>query len=240
VDRFGRLDVVINNAGIIQATPIAHATVADIEDSLATHLWGPVHLVLEALPHLRRQPDARIVNITSIGGRIAVPHLLPYTVGKFALVGFSEGLRHELRKEGITVTTVSPGLMRTGSHLRAEFKGQHEKEFAWFTLLDALPGTSMDATRAARRILDASRRGEADLVLTALARAGVVAHAVAPETFARVMEVMDGLLPGPSDAPDAAEGRSGLESRSQEPPAVLTGRVDRAAARNNELPGTGE
>lgn len=100
VDAAGRLDILVNNAGVIQATPFEHARLDDFADSLRTHLWGPLHLIREALPVMRRQGDGRIVNIASIGGRIGVPHLVPYSVGKFALVGLSEGLRAEVWKDG--------------------------------------------------------------------------------------------------------------------------------------------
>ena len=88
---------------------------------------------------MKRRGGGRIINIASIGGKIAVPHLLPYVASKFALVGLSEGLRAELARDRIYVTTVSPGLMRTGSHLNALFKGQHKKEFALFSVANASP-----------------------------------------------------------------------------------------------------
>ena len=121
------IDVLINNAGIIQVGPYEHMQPQDFADAMDTHFWGPLYLIQEALPYMKRQGGGRIVNIASIAGKIAVPHLLPYVASKFALVGFSEGLRAELVKDGIYVTTVSPGLMRTGSHVNALFKGQHKK-----------------------------------------------------------------------------------------------------------------
>ena len=112
--------------------------------------------------------------MTSVGGRIAVPHLLPYTASKFAFTGFSRGLRSEVMKDGIVVTTVVPGLMRTGSPRNANFKGQNELEHAWFSIADSLPGLSMDADRAATQILDASeaRRGGDDVHAAGAGRSG--------------------------------------------------------------------
>ena len=124
------IDVLINNAGIIQVGPYEHMQPKDFADAMDTHFWGPLYLIQEVVPYMKRQGSGRIVNIASIAGKIAVPHLLPYVASKFALVGLSEGLRAELVKDGIYVTTVSPGLMRTGSHVNALFKGQHKKEFA--------------------------------------------------------------------------------------------------------------
>src|SRR3982751_6175431 len=138
-ERFGRLDVLINNAGVIQVGPLEHMTVEDFEEAMRVHFWGPLYATLAALPHLRKQETARIVHISSLGGRLAIPHLVPYSASKFALVGLSDGLRSELAKEGIYVTTVCPGLMRTGSHVNAQFKGKRKEEFAWFSVGDATP-----------------------------------------------------------------------------------------------------
>src|SRR5436190_6533704 len=140
-------------------------TVKDFEDALAIHLFAPLFCTLAVLPHMRRARQGRIVNIASVGGKIAVPHLLPYCASKFALVGLSDGLRAELRRHHILVTTVCPGLMRTGSPPHASFKGQHRREYAWFAISDSLPLLSMSAERAARRILTACRRGAPRVVL---------------------------------------------------------------------------
>ncbi|HTL17874.1 MAG TPA: SDR family oxidoreductase, partial [Patescibacteria group bacterium] len=131
VDKFGAVDVLINNAGIIQVGPLDHMTVKDFEDAMAIHLYAPLFCSLAVIPHMRRSGEGRIVNISSVGGKIAVPHLLPYCASKFALTGLSEGLRTELRTENIFVTTVCPGLMRTGSPRNARFKGKHKLEYAW-------------------------------------------------------------------------------------------------------------
>src|SRR5919201_401355 len=136
---FGRIDVLINNAGVIQVGPIDVMTLEDYEEAMRTHYWGPLYAILAVLPQMRQRGEGRIVNISSIGGKVSMPHLLPYNASKFALVGLSEGLRAELAKDGIVVTTVCPGLMRTGSPPNAYFKGQNEKEYAWFAISDALP-----------------------------------------------------------------------------------------------------
>jgi NAD(P)-dependent dehydrogenase (short-subunit alcohol dehydrogenase family) len=115
VGAFGRLDALVNNAGIIAVGPLECMTAHDYRDALDTHFWAMYHAVEAARPFMERQGGARIVNVTSIGGKISVPHLLPYSVSKFAAVGYSQGLRAELARKNICVTTVCPGLMRTGS-----------------------------------------------------------------------------------------------------------------------------
>src|SRR5690348_10836503 len=82
--QLGPIDVLINNAGIIQVGPMKLMTIEDYETAMATHFWAPLRLSLAVLPKMLERGVGRIVNICSIGGRIAVPHLLPYTASKFA------------------------------------------------------------------------------------------------------------------------------------------------------------
>src|SRR3954471_5085592 len=143
LSHYGGIDVLVNNAGEIQVGPVDAMTIGDFERAMNVMFWGTVYPTMALVPHLKQRRAGRIVNITSIGGKVAVPHLLPYTCAKFAAVGFSEGLRAELTGKGVKVTTIVPGLMRTGSHVNALFKGQHEREFEWFRLGASLPGPSM-------------------------------------------------------------------------------------------------
>ena len=132
---------------------------------MAINFWGTVNVTLAALRYMRRQGHGRIANITSIGGKVAVPHLLPYSCAKFAAVGFSEGLRAELAGTGVKVTTVVPGLMRTRGETHAMFKGKRPLERAWFSVAAETPGLAMSARRAARRIVRAVERGQAEIVV---------------------------------------------------------------------------
>jgi NAD(P)-dependent dehydrogenase (short-subunit alcohol dehydrogenase family) len=231
----GRIDVLINNAGIIQVGPLEHMNVRDFQDAMATHFWGPLHTILAAVPAMHRIGGGRIVNISSIGGKIGVPHLSPYCASKFALTGLSESMRGELAKDNILVTTVCPGLMRTGSPFNAWFKGRHRDEFTWFAISDSLPLATIDATRAARQIVDACRYGDAELVISWPAKLAVIANAVFPEAVALGMTVANQLLPGPTNE-SGDQARSGWQSLSDWAPSKLTILTDRAAAQNNELP----
>lgn len=234
VERFGAVDVLINNAGIVQVGPLDHMKVPDYEDAMQTHFWGPLYMVLAALPYMRRQGAGRIVNISSIGGKVAVPHLVPYCASKFALTGLSDGLRTELARENIVVTTVCPGLMRTGSPVNAMFKGQQRHEYAWFAVSDSLPVTSINVERAARQILAACRRGDAELIITVQAQIAVLARTLAPELFQDAMAIVARLLPGPAGA-EGDVARRGKESESEWAPSMLTAPTYSAAEKNNEL-----
>ena len=233
-ERFGRIDVLVNNAGIIQVGPVDHMKLSDFEDAMNTHFWGPLYMTMAALPHMRREGEGRIVNISSIGGRIGLPHLVPYSASKFALTGLSDSLRYELSRHNILITTVCPGLMRTGSPLNASFKGNHPQEYAWFAISDSLPLATIDAERAARQIVAACRRGDAELVITVQAKMALLARTVAPELFANVMSFINGLLPEPT-GPEGDRMKPGRESESEWAPSALTEPTYKAAEKNNEL-----
>jgi NAD(P)-dependent dehydrogenase (short-subunit alcohol dehydrogenase family) len=234
IAQFGRIDVLVNNAGIIQVGPLESMTEQDFNDAMKVHYFGPLQLILAAVPHMRRQGGGRIVNVASIGGRIAVPHLAPYCASKFALVGLSDAIRSELRRHGIYVTTVFPGLMRTGSIYQAEFKGRHEAEFAWFGVMGSAPLISMNAERAARQIVNACRRGAAELVVGIPAKAACMLYALLPETGAETLALAARCLPAASAARSGAS-RKGADVRPENLPAFLTRLSDSAALRNNQV-----
>jgi NAD(P)-dependent dehydrogenase (short-subunit alcohol dehydrogenase family) len=234
-ERFGAIDVLINKAGIIQVGPLEHMTSADFVETMRVHFWGPLHCMTAVLPEMQARGFGRIVNIGSIGGEVAVPHLGPYAASKFALTGLSNAVRTEVWKYGIRITTVSPGLMRTGSPVNALMKGQQEKEFSWFATLSSLPFVTMSAERAAARIIDACRHGDPYLCLTPQARFLIVLDALAPSISATLLRFGNRFLPSP-DGSTGDLSFSGREARPPWLPAMATALTDRAAVANNELP----
>jgi NAD(P)-dependent dehydrogenase (short-subunit alcohol dehydrogenase family) len=230
---FGWLDTLVNNAGVIQVGPAQHMTPADYAAAWRTHLLGPLHVTHAVLGGMRERGAGRIVNVCSIAGLLPVPHMLPYTSSKFALAGWSDGLRAELAASGISVTTVYPGLLRTGSPRHAEFKGRHRAEYAWFSIGDSLPLLSMDAGRAARRVVAAAEGCRARLVMPAAARVPVALYGIWPELLQGVLGAVDRLLPAPGGV--GAATRKGSESTSAWSPSWLTTQGERAAAENNEV-----
>ena len=228
------VDVLINNAGVVQVGPLEHMTHEDFENAMATHFWGPLHLMFELVPGMRHRGFGRIVNISSIGGRVALPHFAPYSASKFALVGYSDAVRAEVAKYGIRVTTVCPGLMRTGSAVNALMKGQHDAEFAWFGTLSSMPLVSINATRAAQKIVEAARRGAPHLTITPQARMAAILDRLMPNTFGRAMMTAAQALPRPAGL-SGDEAWPGREARPAKLPRLATVLGDRAARRNNEL-----
>ena len=232
-ERFGKIDVLVNNAGVIQVGPLETQTKEDFENAMDVHFWGPFYTMQAAIPKMREAGEGRIVNVSSIGGKVSVPHLAPYCASKFALVGLSNAMRVELTKDNIYVTTVCPGLMRTGSHVNAMFKGKNELEFALFSLMNASPFTSVSAEKAAREIVEACRNGEAETIISVQAQLAAKANAVLPELVAEVSGLISHLLPSAGD--HGTEQLLGKHSTSPLSPSFLTAPLDAASVRNNEL-----
>lgn len=230
-EHFGRVDVLVNNAGVITVGPVENQRVEDFREVMDSNFFSAVQCTLAALPQMLARGDGTIVNIASIGGKIAVPHMLPYTASKFAAVGFSEGLHAELRAKGVHVLTVCPGLMRTGSHLSAQFAGDAEREYRWFSLAANLPGISMSAATAARRIVRAVVAGRTEIAITPQAMVAARLAGVAPEVVAVAMSTVHRLLP--KAAAEKTGSQRGAEVRGMElMPAGVLG--DTAARRYNQ------
>jgi short-subunit dehydrogenase len=234
---FDRVDVLINNAGIISVGPQNTQTLTDYQEAMDVMFWGVVYPTLAVIPQMQTRREGRIANVTSIGGKVSVPHLVPYCAAKFAAVGFSEGMRAELAREGIKITTVCPGLMRTGSHLNAYFKGNHEQEFQWFAIGASLPIVSINARRAARKIVAAIKRGDAELIIPPQAKAATIAHGVLPGVTSDILGIMNRFLPAASN--NQQERYLGWDSETPLTRSFVTkaGRV--AAERFNESPRRG-
>ncbi|MEU3465635.1 SDR family oxidoreductase [Streptomyces sp. NPDC006733] len=240
-DRTGGVDIVIGNAGIIQVGPVDDLGIDGFDAAMSAIFSGAVHTALEALPYLRRSPaGGRLALIGSVGGLFAVPHLLPYSCAKSAVAALAEGLYAEERAHGVSVTGVHPGLMRTGSHLHALFGGDTEQEYAWFSALNGTPLLSMDAERAAERIITGIQRRRPRLVLTPAARLGSALHGGAPVTVTRMSAVLARALPERTGNSVLAEGRTADAARSGRRNRFLrrwTARNERAADRFNQRSG---
>lgn len=193
----GAIDVALHVAGVIEVGPAENTTRQHLERALAIMTWGPINLTDAVLPHMRRRRRGRIGVITSIGGLLSAPHLLAYSTAKFAAVGYTEGLAASLGGSGVTATVVAPGLMRTGSHTAATFYGDRQREYAWFAPAASLPGVSMDAERAAHRIVNGVLAGKPYVILTPAAQIGARVHGVAPGLTTRVLALANRALPGP-------------------------------------------
>jgi NAD(P)-dependent dehydrogenase (short-subunit alcohol dehydrogenase family) len=232
IRHYGRIDILINNAGIIVVAPVESLTRADFERVMAINFWGAFNPTMAVLPGMRAQGSGRIVNITSIGGKVAVPHLLPYSCAKFAAVGFSEGLRAELADTGISVTTVVPGLMRTGSHMHAEFSGEQQAEYRWFALGASAPyPVAIGADRAARLIVRAARRGEAECTYPVSAVVAARFSGLFPSATTTALSLVDRLLPQPARQPAGSSPGAAIDAELDGPLLRAVTFLGRAAAK---------
>lgn len=212
INHYGKVDILINNAGTIQVGPMNVMTEVEYEEAMKIHFWAPLYTTLAVLPHFRARQEGRIVNIASIGGKIAVPHLLPYCASKFALVGLSEGLAAELRKENILVSTITPSLMRTGSPRNITVKGDHEKEYAWFKTAAAFPLVSEEPARVAAKIVHALETDSTRPVISHVERLGSFMKEFAPERLDFIMSQVNRILP--KDGENGFKSKKGYESES--------------------------
>ena len=231
--KFGQIDVLVNNAGVIQVGPLEVQTEQDFQDAMNVHFWGPFYTMQAVVPEMRERGEGKIVNIASIGGKMNVPHLAPYCASKFALVGLSGAMNVELAKDGINVTTVCPGLMRTGSHINAIFKGQNELEYAWFSVSNALPISSVSAESAAKEIVEACRLGKAEAIISIQAEVAAKMNQIFPELVSDIAGLVNQILPGKGGIGE--DHALGKDSTSFVSPSFLTQNLDKASVRNNEL-----
>lgn len=241
IERFGAIDILVCNAGIIQVGQFESMDAARFEDAMNIMFFGTLYPIMETVPHMRRQGGGHIGLITSIGGIVSVPYLLPYNASKFAAVGLGEGLRAELGPQGITVTTLVPGLMRTGSYLNAMFSGEaggRRAMYKVFSALSSLPILTADVDIAARAFVGAIRRGEATFVYPPQYKLVALAHGVVPDLVIGAMGLSDRLLPSTAGSTEAVPGEridADLATRSLWRVLTVLGR--RAVRSNQFLPG---
>ncbi len=219
-ERAGPVDVLINVAGVIEVGSVWDQSLDDFRESVETHVFGPLHMMRAVLPSMRARGDGRIVNVSSVGGLVGVPHLAPYSAGKFGLTGLSQAFAAEVAHDGITVTLVCPGLMRTGSPDHATFKGRTRAEYAWFTLSDSNPLISSSTHHAVVRIVHAIAHRHTFVTITPLARIAPIVNALFPRLTNRALALAARALPPPAD--DQATRRDGEASHSPIAPSLLT------------------
>jgi short-subunit dehydrogenase len=232
LNHYGRINILINNAGIIQVGPMNAMAQFEYQDAMNIHFWAPLYTTLAVLPHFRALHEGRIINIASIGGKIAVPHLLPYSASKFALVGLSEGLAAELKKENILVSTVVPSLMRTGSPRNITVKGNHEKEYALFKTISSLSIISKDPAKVAYKIVDALEYDKTRPTISSIERFASILKEIFPQGLETVFSLINRLLP--LETPDGLTSKKGSDSESKLSANIIARGADTDAKMNNE------
>lgn len=207
----GPVDVLIANAATIDVGPVEALRPSDFNATMTEIFGSAMNATLSVLPAMRARGQGTIAIISSIGGKLGVPHLAAYSSAKFAQVGFAEALGAEVAKDGVRVLTVAPGLMRTGSHVHATFRGQPERELIWFGASAIAPLVSIDADRAARHIVRAIARGERYLTFTPAAHLGTWLHDATPNLWSYIASVAGRLLPDARGGKTSQVGYEGTE-----------------------------
>ncbi|WP_166637862.1 SDR family NAD(P)-dependent oxidoreductase [Sphingobacterium paludis] len=231
IAHYGRVDVLINNAGAMIVGPEETMEIADYKHIMETNCWSSLFTTKAILPHFRAQQVGHIVNIASIGGKLSVPHMLPYSVSKFALVGLSQGFAAELAQENVRVTTVVPSLMRTGSPRNIDVKGKHKAEYAWFKLADSLPLLSQHAAVAAKTIIAGIEDRKRNITLSLNAKLAIGLQALLPETTAVLTEKVGAMLPSGSDK----TSKKGYQSESWLTKTIAGFLADKSARKYNQF-----
>jgi short-subunit dehydrogenase len=234
-ENVGPVELLVNNAGIIQVGPVETMDLNDYRRAMDTMFFGALHAAEAVLPRMRERGRGTIVNVTSIGAAVGVPHLAPYDAAKFALKGWSEALGAEAARDGIQVITVVPGLMRTGSFGHALVKGKRYAEASLFAVFSSLPLVTVSAERAARRIVRAVENGERFVVIGTPAKVLRIVHGLLPGVTVRTLGLVNRLLPR-ADKPgrDVRLPLPGEMFRRGFARSILTALGDRAAKKYNE------
>ncbi len=124
IDFFGKVNLVINNAGVGLSATVEEESIEDIEWMMSINFWGVVYGTKFFLPHLRKVDEAHIANVSSVFGMIGVPTQSAYNAAKFAVRGFTESLKYELKDTSIGVSCIHPGGIRTNIAASARYKTQ--------------------------------------------------------------------------------------------------------------------
>ncbi len=130
LEHYGYIDVLINNAGIYASAPVEEFSLEDWHRVIDTNLWGYIHTINALLPHFLQRGKGTIVNVSSIGGKIAIPYLVPYCTSKYGVTGLTQALHAELKPQGIHVCGIYPNLIQSNFVERSIIRGKDEQDTA--------------------------------------------------------------------------------------------------------------
>ena len=163
IETFSKIDVLVNNAGFVIYGKVEELSIEDIESQMKTNYFGTINCTKYFLPHFLKQNSGHMVNVASVGGSFGVPGIASYCATKYAMLGFSEGLHHELHGTNVGVTVVSPIMVRTNLFDHPSFKN-----FTKFAT-----GISLSADTVAKAIIKASNSSRLEIVVPSFVRIGI-------------------------------------------------------------------
>ena len=237
---FGVIDVLVNNAGQVFFGPAVELHPEDLEAAIRNVFWTHYRPTMAVLPHMRARGFGRIVNITSLAGKLPVPHHGAYVVGKYAATGWSEVLTVELRKYGILVSTITPPALDDGAPLHTHFNGDAEEEFKWFAYGLSARWFATSTDHAARVVVDAAAHGDRQRAVSLGSWLAARAHGLAPGLMSGVWSRLDRLLPPPGPPGRTSKMHLGSEVLADSPDGEVQARGEavRADARRYRPPGS--
>jgi len=163
IDTFSKIDILVNNAGFVIYGNVKELSIEDIESQMKTNYFGMINCTKYFLPHFLKQNSGHMVNVASVGGSFGVPGIASYCATKFAMLGFSEGLHHELHETNVGVTVVSPIMVRTSLFDHPSFKN--------FT--KHATGISLSSETVANAIIKAANSSRLEIVVPSIVRIGI-------------------------------------------------------------------
>lgn len=159
LEKFGKIDVLVNNAGFGIYNTVNETKIEEIESQLATNFYGMVYCIKAFLPNMIQNGSGHIVNVASVAASVGIPKMASYCASKFAMLGFSEGLFHELQGTGVGVTVVSPIMVRTNFFNNNSFKK-----------MPNYSSTSLSSTTVAKAIVRASSSPRLEIIVPQFVR----------------------------------------------------------------------
>lgn len=192
LDQYGAIDVLINNAGIYISGPVDQFTLEDWHQAIDTNLWGYIHTIHTLLPHFLERKRGTIVNVDSIGGKVAIPYLIPYSTSKFAVTGLTQSLQSELAPKGIQVCGIYPNLIKSDFMERAIFRGYGNEDTRdrRDQVAQLLKAPFIEKPEdVARAIWDAVKHQRSEVIVGS-ANLSTTANAAAPGLMQRLMRTV--------------------------------------------------
>jgi len=163
INKQSRIDILVNNAGFVIYGKVSELTIEEIESQMETNYFGMIYCTKNFLPHMVEQDQGHIVNVASVGASFGVPGVASYCATKFAMLGFSEGLKHELSGTGVDITVVSPIMVDTPLFDHPSFEN-----FSKHSTIAIL-----SPEKVANAILKAANSSKLEIVVPSVARAGI-------------------------------------------------------------------
>ena len=162
LEKFGSVDILINNAGFAIYGSVSDLTIDEIESQMETNYFGMIYCTKNFLPSMLTKKSGHIVNVASVAASFGLPGIASYCASKFAMLGFSEGLKHELKDTGVGITVVSPIMVRTNFFEHSSFKK-----------MPKFSPVSLSSKTVAKTILKAANSQRLEIIVPSVVRGAV-------------------------------------------------------------------